>query len=77
MCQMVVEYDAQSPGRESLRDQYGKYPVLSILIRLYLYLIARYDLDGFRIDTVKYVAPNAVETFGNAIREFALSKRAG
>jgi glycosidase len=46
---------------------------LTILIHVYQYLIARYDVDGFRIDTVKYVEPAIVETFGNAIREFALS----
>jgi len=38
-----------------------------------LYLIATFDVDAFRIDTVKYVAPAMVETFCNAIREFALS----
>ena len=35
--------------------------------------MARFDLDGFRIDTVKYVDPKAIETFGNAMREFALT----
>ena len=35
--------------------------------------MARYDLDGFRLDTVKYVDPEANEVFGNAMREFALS----
>jgi glycosidase len=71
--QLVAEYDALAPGQEALRTQYGRTPVLAILIRAYQYLIAKYDIDGFRIDTVKYVAPAAVETFGNAIREFALS----
>ena len=47
--------------------------MLSILIRAHQYLIARYDFDGFRIDTVKYVDPEAIESFGNAMREFALS----
>ena len=47
--------------------------MLSILIRAHQYLIARYDFDGFRIDTVKYVHPEAVEVFGNAMREFALT----
>jgi glycosidase len=71
--QMVHEYDATAPGQEALRSQYGPKPVLSILIQAYQYLIAKYDFDGFRIDTVKYVSPGIVETFGNAIREFALS----
>lgn len=73
MRQLVVEYDAQIPGQEELRSKYGKSPVLNILIRIHQYLIAKYDLDGFRIDTVKYVAPDAMQVFGNAIREFALS----
>lgn len=73
MRQLVVEYDASVPGQERVRDRYGVRPVLSILIQAYQYLVARYDLDGFRIDTVKYVDPEMIETFGNAIREFALS----
>lgn len=71
--QLVVEYDARVPGQEGVRAAYGTTPVLNILIRAHQYLIARYDVDGFRVDTVKYVAPGAVETFGNAMREFALS----
>jgi len=71
MRQLVLEYDAQPPGQEVLRARYGKWPVLDILVRSYQYLIAKYDVDGFRIDTVKYLAPDAVEMFGNAIREFA------
>jgi glycosidase len=73
MRQFAVEYDAAQPGQEPLRARYGVNPVLNILIQSHAYLIARYDLDGFRIDTVKYVHPEAIETFGNAIREFALS----
>jgi glycosidase len=73
MRQLVVEYDAAVPGQEALRATYGIRPVLSILIRAYQHLVARYDIDGYRIDTVKYVEPDAVETFGNAMREFALS----
>jgi len=73
MRQLVVEYDAGVPGQEALREKYGPSPVLSILITAYQYLIAKYDFDAFRIDTVKYIRPDKVETFGNAIREFALS----
>lgn len=71
--QMVAEYDATVSGQEEVRKKYGAQPVLSILIRAYEYLIAKYDVDGFRIDTVKYIRPDIVETFGNAIREYALS----
>jgi glycosidase len=43
------------------------------LIRAYQYIIARYDIDGFRIDTLRYLQGNFSRSFGNAIREFALS----
>jgi glycosidase len=72
MKQLVVEYDADAAGDPALRRRRGRFPVLDVLIKAHLYLIARYDFDGFRIDTVKYVHPAMVETFGNAVREFAL-----
>ncbi|HTZ89995.1 MAG TPA: alpha-amylase family glycosyl hydrolase [Alloacidobacterium sp.] len=72
MRQLVVEYDASVPGQEQLREQYGVAPVLGVLIRAYQYLMAKYDVDGYRIDTVKYVRPDMIATFGNAMREFAL-----
>ena len=31
--------------------------------------MARYDFDGFRVDTVKYVDPETIELFGNAMRK--------
>jgi glycosidase len=43
------------------------------LIRAYQYVIARFDIDGFRIDTLRYLQGGLPQTFGNAIREFALS----
>jgi glycosidase len=49
------------------------YPVHGILIRAYQYLIAKFDIDGFRIDTLKYVSPDFARNFANFIREFALS----
>jgi glycosidase len=49
------------------------YPVRNILIRVFQYLIARFDLDGFRIDTLQYIEPEFARIFGNAMREFALS----
>lgn len=51
----------------------GGYPLHTILIRAYQYLIAKYDIDGFRIDTLKYISPDFERIFANAIREFALS----
>ncbi len=73
MRQLAVEYDAAAPGQEALRATLGARPVLNVLIRAHQYLVARFDIDGFRIDTVKYVHPEAIESFGNAMREFALS----
>jgi glycosidase len=43
------------------------------LIRAYQYVIARYDIDGFRIDTLRYLKGNLAQLFGNSVREFALS----
>jgi glycosidase len=43
------------------------------LIRAYQYVIARYDIDGFRIDTLRYLKGNLSQIFGNSVREFALS----
>jgi glycosidase len=75
--QLVVEYDATTGGQEAVRARYGARPVLNILILAYQYLIAKFDFDGFRIDTAKHIYPPAIEAFGNAIREFAqtLGKR--
>ena len=50
-----------------------RYPVRDTLIRAHQYLIARLDVDGFRIDTLKYIEPDFALVFGNAMREFALS----
>jgi len=49
------------------------FPVRNALILAYQYAIARYDVDGFRIDTLKYVERDLAQTFGNAMREYALS----
>lgn len=61
--ELVTEYLA--PGK--------KYPVRDIMIRIHQYLIAKYDFDGFRIDTLKYVEEDFARVFGAACREFALS----
>ena len=51
--------------------------MLNILIQAYQHMIAKFDFDGFRIDTAKQFSLSALETFANAIREFAqtLGKR--
>jgi glycosidase len=45
----------------------------AFLIRAYQYAIARYDIDGFRIDTLRYLKGNLAQLFGNSMREFALA----
>ncbi|HYE65054.1 MAG TPA: alpha-amylase family glycosyl hydrolase, partial [Pyrinomonadaceae bacterium] len=49
------------------------HPVRNALIRAHQYLIAKFDVDGFRIDTLKYIERDFAQVFGNAMREFALS----
>jgi glycosidase len=46
--------------------------VRSALIRAYQHAIAKWDVDGFRIDTLKFIERDFALVFGNAIREFAL-----
>src|SRR6202035_3827310 len=47
--------------------------VQQFLIRAYQYVIARFDIDGFRIDTLRYLKGGLPTLFGNSIREYALS----
>jgi len=49
------------------------FPVRNALILAYQYAIARYDVDGFRIDTLKFIERDFAQTFGNAMREYGLS----
>ena len=46
--------------------------VQRVLIRAYQYVIARFDVDGFRIDTLRYLKNDLPRLFGNSMREFAL-----
>ena len=65
--ELVTDY------REVTTERGLYYPVRDTLIRAYQYLIARYDVDAYRIDTLKYVEPEFARVFGNAIREYAQS----
>ena len=47
--------------------------VQRFLIRAFQYVIARFDIDGFRIDTIRYLKGDLARLFGNSMREFALS----
>ena len=59
---------------DSLKQMMTVDPDLqAFLIRAYQYVIARYDIDGFRIDTLRYLQGNLAQLFGNSVREFALS----
>lgn len=49
------------------------FPVRDTLILAYQYLIAKYDIDGYRIDTLKYIEADFARIFANAMREFSLS----
>ena len=49
------------------------HPVRDIMIKAYQFAIAKFDIDGFRIDTLKHVERPFARIFCNAIREFALS----
>jgi hypothetical protein len=69
MRQFAVEYAAAD--NDLPRRDHGRFPTLSLLLRVYQYWVAKYDFDGFRIDTVKYVHPKFIQRFGTAMSEFA------
>lgn len=54
------------------KDGYYYHAVWDTLIKAFSYIIAKYDVDGFRIDTLKYIERDFARNFGNAMREFAL-----
>ncbi len=54
-------------------DADGRKPVWDILIQAHQYWIARLDIDGFRIDTLKFLSPQFAREFGRATKEFARS----
>jgi glycosidase len=47
--------------------------VQDVMILAYKYLIAKYDIDGLRLDSLGYVDRTFAQRFANAIREYALS----
>ncbi len=69
------------PGGDDTVGDFAPFKQLStwesdlqnFLIRAYQYVIARYDVDGFRIDTLRYLKGDLPRLFGNSMREFALS----
>lgn len=67
------DFETLKEFRTELADGFGDRPVWNLLVRAYQYVIARFDVDGFRIDTLKHVEREFALTFCNAMREFALS----
>jgi glycosidase len=69
----------QANGDDTVGDFYSLKQMLTAdpnvqrtLIRAYQYVVARFDVDGFRIDTLRYLKGDLPRIFGNAMREFAL-----
>src|SRR5262249_59589613 len=71
MRQLCMEFRADDA--DAGRRRLGTFPVLSLMLRAYQYLVARYDFDGLRIDTVKYIHPKSIQRFGPAMNEFGYS----
>jgi glycosidase len=63
----VGDFDSLKQFRTDLPD------LQQFLIRCYQYVIARFDVDGYRIDTLRYLKNNLPLLFGNSVREYALS----
>jgi glycosidase len=57
----------------TLQDDAGRYVVRDALIDCYAEVMRRFDIDGYRIDTLMYVERDFALTFGNAMREYAES----
>lgn len=57
----------------TLQDNSGHYPVRNALIDCYADVMRRFDVDGYRIDTLMYVERDFAVTFGSAMREYAQS----
>ena len=63
--ELVTDYSIDNDG-------YNYFAIRDVLIKAYQYAIAKYDVDGFRIDTLKYIEREFSKIFGNSMREFAL-----
>jgi glycosidase len=62
--ELVTEYII--PGTD-------RYPVRNYLILAYMYLMAKFDIDGFRISHLQYLGTDFARLFGNAMREYAMA----
>jgi glycosidase len=59
-----ISFNFPGPGLNAAQD---------ILIRAYQYIVAKFDVDGFRIDTLKFIPADFERIFANAMREFGMS----
>lgn len=64
--ELVTDFSESTPFNRA-------FPVRNTLILAYQYMIAKYDIDGFRIDTLKFIEAEFARIFANAMREFSLS----
>lgn len=71
--EVVGDFCSLKEFNTDLEDYYHDKPVWNLLIRAYQYVLGKYDVDGFRVDTLKHVEREFALTFCNAIREFASS----
>jgi len=67
------DFDTLKEFKTELPDTFDDKPVQNLLIRAYQYIIARFDVDAFRVDTIKHVEREFALTFSNAVRELAFS----
>jgi glycosidase len=67
------DFETLKEFKTELSDEYQDKPVWNLLIQAHQYIIAKFDVDGFRIDTFRHIEREFALTFSNAIREFALS----
>jgi glycosidase len=70
---VMGDFETLKEFKTDLTDDFQDKPVWNLLIKAYQYIIAKYDIDAFRIDTLKHVEREFALTFSNAIREFAYS----
>jgi glycosidase len=70
---ILGDFESLKEFRTELTDRFADKPVWNKLIGIYQYLLAKFDFDGFRIDTLKHVEREFALTFCNAIREYAYS----
>ena len=70
---IMGDFETLKEFKTELTDNFQDKPVWNLLIKAYQYVIAKYDVDGFRIDTLKHVEREFALTFCNATREYAYS----